>query len=366
VLNVNQQQSITPLVNPFPVPSLEDRIRDHLEDKTDTLYVCPDAWALRHRFINQDTGEVIRVRCGCWRCAYCGPRKVDLWRRVIAEARPTLFVTLTMVGKTVEQAARTLTTWVQAMRRGSKGRGRGRIGARPAYAIEYLAILERHDDFERNGFHWHILIVGIDYLPHEHIEACLLSATKHTTRQHTTRAVCDVRRVNNEQAIGYITKYLMKDITREERGTKVKEREMIELVPDEQGRLVERRRIVVTQQPSHARRIRYSRDFFPEPTQEIRARLFARIEAEGDADKDAPLAAEPEEEKTIEVDEMKQQRSAWVLYEALPFTSDIEVYRWRRRRALEETLAEREGTGQRLARRVVSLWGYYQQHRRAA
>ena len=60
-------------------PTIEEKVEWHLEDGTDTLHVCPDAWALRHRFINRETGEVRRARCDRWTCLYCGPRKVDKW-----------------------------------------------------------------------------------------------------------------------------------------------------------------------------------------------------------------------------------------------------------------------------------------------
>src|SRR5258708_3781684 len=85
----------------------------------DTLMFCPDGWALRHRFINTGTGEVVRARCGSWSCLYCGPRKVDQWRQLVKAAEPTLFITLTKVGTTLREAARTLTTVLQYLRRGS-------------------------------------------------------------------------------------------------------------------------------------------------------------------------------------------------------------------------------------------------------
>ncbi len=75
----------------------------------DTLLFCPNAWALRHRFINTETGETVRARCGSWSCLYCGPRKVDMWRQLVKAAEPTLFITLTQVGKTLKEAARVLT-----------------------------------------------------------------------------------------------------------------------------------------------------------------------------------------------------------------------------------------------------------------
>ncbi len=344
-------------VNPLPVPTLEERVKAHFEDGTDTLHICPNAWALRHRFVNKLSGEVIHARCGSWRCLYCGPRKVDQWRQVIAEAKPTLHVVLTMVGNTVAQAARTLTTWVQAMRRGSKGKGRNRIGARPAYEIEYFAVLERHKDFERVGFHWHILIVGVDFLPHEHIEACLLSATKKSTRQGTKVADCWVERVGKGHAIGYVTKYLTKDITREEKGVRVEEHEMIELGLDENGNPVERRRVMVTEEVSHARRIRYSKGFFPESVKAIRVKLFSRAGSDGDAEEEGQEQGEVKPLPETEITE-QEQASLWALVEVVPFTDDIREYRRRREQVLREAVEEYVANGRCLSRRVLSIWSY--------
>ncbi len=175
--------------------------------------VLPKSWALRHRFINQETGETVRARCDSWHCLYCGPRKVDQWRQLVKVAEPTLFVTLTMVGWTVEEASRVLTTVVQYLRRGSKGKGKNHIGARPAYQIEWFAVLERHSDFERVGFHWHLLIKGVDYLPKQVVSDALASATKGRS------IIVDVQRVRS-RAIGYVTKYLTKHITAGEQGIK--------------------------------------------------------------------------------------------------------------------------------------------------
>ncbi len=86
------------------------------------LRFCPDTWALRHRFINQETGEVMRARCNSWTWLYCGSRKVDRWRQHVKAAEPTLFLTLTKAGHTVEECACALTTFLQYLRRGSKGR----------------------------------------------------------------------------------------------------------------------------------------------------------------------------------------------------------------------------------------------------
>ena len=86
-------------------------------------------------FVNQDTGEMGGAQCNRWHCLYCGPRKVDQWLQLVKAAEPTLFLTLTKAGKTVEEAARALTTFLQYLRRGSKGRGPNRVGAREEYGI---------------------------------------------------------------------------------------------------------------------------------------------------------------------------------------------------------------------------------------
>src|SRR5205823_12370476 len=65
----------------------------------------------------------VRARCNRWDCLYCGPRKVDQWRQLVKAAEPTLFIILTKAGHTVEEASRALTTFLQYLRRGSKGRG---------------------------------------------------------------------------------------------------------------------------------------------------------------------------------------------------------------------------------------------------
>jgi hypothetical protein len=76
------------------------------------------------------------------------------------------------------EAARALTTFMQALRRGSKGKGPKHVGARPAYPVEYFAVLEEQRDFEQNGFHWHILIEGVEHLPYkEVIKPLWMSAT---------------------------------------------------------------------------------------------------------------------------------------------------------------------------------------------
>jgi hypothetical protein len=258
----------------------------------DTLLFCPDAWALRHRFVNTQTGETVRARCGSWSCLYCGPRKVDMWRQLVKAAEPTLFITLTQVGKTLKEAARVLTTVLQYIRRGSNGRGKNRRGARPAYPIQVFAVLEEHSDFEHVGFHWHLLVKGVDFLPNQVVSDALSSATK--GRSYITKVV----RVRNNTAVGYVTKYLTKEIMREYRGIEEQQRVVPMVALDEAGgsgdgrggvyeykvrqdheqQAIEVKEVQVVERLCKAHRIRYSRSFFPERTADLRRLLFGEQE----------------------------------------------------------------------------------------
>src|SRR5215470_17539875 len=205
---------------------LEEQVELVEQYELDTLLFCHDPWALRHTFTNTQTGETVQARCGSWSCPYCGPRKVDMWRQLVKAAEPVLFVTLTQVGKTLKEAARVLTTVLQYLRRGSKGRGKGRVGARPAYPLQVFAVLEEHSDFEHVGFHWHLLVKGVEFLPNQVVSDALRSATG--GRSYITK----VQRVRNQTAVGYVTKYLTKEIMRESRGIEEEQREVATVVLD--------------------------------------------------------------------------------------------------------------------------------------
>ncbi len=180
---------------PFLSPSLDEQVVFAKCFGLGTLLFCPDVWALRHRFINQETGEVMRARCNSWTCLYCGPRKVDQWRQLVKAAEPTLFLTLTKAGHTVEECARALTMFLQYLRRGSKGRGSNHVGVREAYPAEYFGVLERHRNFEEIGFHWHLLIKGVEYVPHDILKEGWRSAT------HSSSYIVRVEAVRRPQVI---------------------------------------------------------------------------------------------------------------------------------------------------------------------
>jgi hypothetical protein len=292
---------------------------------------------------------------------------------LVRAAEPTLFITLTQVGKTLKEAARVLTTVLQYLRRGSKGRGKNHIGERAAYPIEVFAILEEHSDFEQVGFHWHLLVKGVDFLPNQAVSDALRSATG--GHSYITKT----ERVRNNKAIGYVTKYLMKEIGRERRGM-VEEQVVRPVLSVEDGKLVQEEVMVTVERLCKAHRIRYSQHFFPEKTADLRQRLFGQQEETSEAQEKSEEAGEQAEEAVVEV---PVRRSSWVLYEAEPAIDDnevyerrrvaaliggalsteedetsLEAYRRRRREALIEALqALREG--KRLySRRVISIWSY--------
>lgn len=397
----------------LPLP-LEVQADFLMEVGLETLLFCPDPWALQHRFVNRKTGEVIRARCGSWSCLYCGPRKVDMWRQLVKAAEPTLFVTLTKVGWTLKEAARTLTTVLQYLRRGSKGRGKNRIGARPAYSVQVFAVLEEHSDFAENGFHWHLLVKGVDFLPQEVIREALCSATGGRSY------IVWVKRVKNNTAVGYVTKYLMKEIQRERRGL-IEETHTIQRVAvdpmegcvDAQGKqyafetryngdgspvMEEEQRIV--QRLCKAHRIRYSKQFFPASTAVLRQQLFGE-KASQESEEQHEHSAEDKASNEYDEEQTEEQksRSAWMLYkvespvreekeegrdrvyvavaekqlERLGRESDFEMdetraqrYRRMHREALIEAL-ERQREGKRLySRRIIGIWSYQRERLRMA
>ncbi|GHO83314.1 hypothetical protein [Dictyobacter formicarum] len=83
----------------WELPPIEQQADMAKEMGIDTLLYCRNPWAVRHRFLNHETGEEVRARCNRWDCLHCGPRKVDLWRQLVKAAEPVLFLTLTKAGR---------------------------------------------------------------------------------------------------------------------------------------------------------------------------------------------------------------------------------------------------------------------------
>ncbi len=345
--------------------TVEERADNAERFGVDTLLYCMHPWALRHSFADTRTGTVIRARCNRWDCLHCGPRKVDIWRQLVRQAEPVLFLTLTKAGKTVHEAARALTTFMQALRRGSKGRGKDHIGARLAYLIDYFAVLERHKDFERNGFHWHLLIRGVDFIPYtEVIRPLWTSATRGQAQEEAARGdeaahlleervveiegkkqkqqfvrIGWIERIRSPKAIGYVTKYLMKTLSQAEVGTRQVERERMVAVEDADGDILGfEKRVEMVDVASKAHRIRYSRHFFPERVAAMRKRLFEGMEQVA---MEQEKGQEGDDGKPLEQEGEEQQGSSWVLIKR--FEGDrinIEEYKLRRYAELVEGLEE--------------------------
>jgi hypothetical protein len=385
---------------PWVALSVEERAEIAEAHHLETLYYCPHAWALRHEWLNRATGEVQRARCNRWDCPYCGPRKVALWRQLVKEAEPVLFLTLTKAGKTLPEAARALTTFIQALRRGSKGKGPNHVGARPAYPVEYFAVLEEHRDFEQNGFHWHILIKGVDHLPYkEVIKPLWMSATHYrpATEEEEGRGAENgwIERIRTPKAIGYVTKYLMKAVTKERQGTKQVQRQRVSVVKDADGILHLAPEMVTDSVVSKTHRIRYSRHFFPERVEELRRRLFAGLEqveqekaapdetiARVDAEKAAWVLVDRWEQVEGKIAAYKQERMAQVEQElaVLREQGNEECYQDYERQAIAEIAIEIERLqhdlyrrwcrerliqaleeGKHLSYTVVNMWFYHRQ-----
>jgi hypothetical protein len=267
-----------------------------------------------------------------------------------------------------------LTTFLQYLRRGSKGRGPNRIGVREAYPVEYFAVLERHQNFEENGFHWHLLIKGADYIPHDILKEAWRSA------RHGVAYIVHIEAVRRPHVIGYVTKYLTKSLSHNEKGVRQKAREGKQLALDAEGSLVEEQHTYTVELTSKARRIRYSRHFFPESVMELRARLFAEIEqasmeqtehvpADGSQTDDGKTLDESPEEgmeqegqvetgERVVTEEVPVKRSSWMMMECEEFTDDIKEYRRRRRKALLEVLVAIRDGQRHLSRRVITMWAY--------
>ncbi len=384
--------------------SLEERADIAEKYGADDLHICPDPWAVRHSWVNRETGEEQRARCNRWECLYCGPRKVVLWRQLVGQADPVLFLTLTKAGKTVEEAARALTTFVQALRRGSKGKGPNRVGARVAYPVEYFAVLERHHDFERNGFHWHLLIKGVEAIPYkEVIQPLWMSATHYSEETGEGAKIGHIERIRNAKAIGYVTKYLTKAVSLGEAGTRQVKRDRTAIVQDERGEVRIGRETVMETVASKAHRIRYSRHFFPEKVSALRIRLFAGIDGSeegaseaGQAQDGKPLESEEgrgcstwilvdrHEGMRQEVEDYKQKRFIEVFSDLQEeYRTDKQGYEQKKRAALAVIVGEARELARAeykrckraallraleedrpLSRRIINIWHYQRQQAR--
>ena len=138
---------------------------------------------------------VIPLRCRCWSCEYCAPRRKA---RLVHEAqagKPDLFVTLTSVykpGRCPHMAARALArAWRRVRREYLKKHGKG--------TLPFLCVFEA----TQNGW------------PHLHIVARCKWLEKRWLRKRMAELigakVVDVQRVKRSESVGkYIAKYIGK------------------------------------------------------------------------------------------------------------------------------------------------------------
>jgi len=171
--------------------------------------------------------------------------------------------------------------------------------------------------------------------------------------------IVHVQNVKNLRAVGYVTKYLTKDVAHDRRGMREELRELLTYHVDEQGHIAQECSLETVQVMSKARRIRYTRHFFPASTADLRLRLFAGL---GDANEIAiDQAVVPDVEDASDLgDEQEPQavKASWVLYEHDEFSGDIDVYRERRQAALVESLTDLRAGKLMYSRRVLSVWDY--------
>src|SRR5207249_12205873 len=98
--------------------------------------------------------------------------------------------------------------------------------------------------------------------------------------RHGIDYIVHVEAIRKPHVIGYVTKYLTKSLSRGEKGVRHEERQARGFSIDDEGKVVEERHTYTVELVSKARRIRYSRHFFPEKVADLRARLFSEMEHE--------------------------------------------------------------------------------------
>jgi hypothetical protein len=102
---------------------------------------------------------------------------------------------------------------------------------------------------------------------------------------------------------------------------------------------------------SRARRIRYTRNFFPESTAQLRARLFADL-----GNGEIALSRDVSPDLHDGDEETQQEPSSWMLYEYAPFSNKIEDYQERRQEALEESLTRLQDGEWLYSSRLANMW----------
>src|SRR5712691_2242708 len=171
-----------------------------------------------------------------------------------------------------------------------------------------------------------------------------------------------VRGVTNARAIGYVTKYLTKEVALERRGMRLVEQQRLVYRMDDEGQLRREPTTRLIEVMSRARRIRYTQHFFPASTAALRARIFADL-GQGEVAL-SPGGLVPDVADEAPEEEPQASRGSWVLYEKAPYSDDLNDYYDRRREALVEAL-QRQQDGERLySGRIVNMWAAQQRLQR--
>jgi hypothetical protein len=177
----------------------------------------------------------------------------------------------------------------------------------------------------------------------------------------------DVEAIRKPHVIGYVTKYLTKSLSIGEKGIRQEQREATVIGLNEEGKIVEERQTYTVELVSKARRIRYSRHFFPEKVSELRARLFADLEHEAmeqasdqtsSPDDAASETGQVDADKPVENEPPAVKRSSWSLVQCEEFTQDYQEYKRRCRKALLDALIDIRTGHRNLSRRVINIWAY--------
>ena len=127
---------------------------------------------------------------------------------------------------------------------------------------------------------------------------------------------------------------------------------------------------------SKARRIRYTRHFFPASTADLRLRLFSGLGDANDIAIDQTVVSDSEpglnQAQGLQSDEgvsgqdetQSAKRSSWVLHEHEPFSREIADYLERRQTALVESMTDLRAGKFMYSCRVVSIWAYQRKRSR--
>ena len=136
----------------------------------------------------------LRVGCGRWTCALCGPRKVVRFRRRIEARRWQRMVTLTQPADVGAPTRDHVRAQAQAW-------ARLRHELRRRYGLsDYVWVREQAPSTRR--LHLHLLIRS-GYVPQRHLSRLAARAG--------FGPVCDIRRVRGRGGPAYVSKYLAKD-----------------------------------------------------------------------------------------------------------------------------------------------------------